>query len=55
MAEQDILNVWYQEDFCQALGVSYSAKYQTDGGPSFFDCYSLLQQTSNKPIQDTEN
>ena len=45
----------HQEDFCQALGISYSKKYQQQGGPSFCDCYHLLQQTSTNPMIDTDN
>lgn len=45
----------HQEDFCQALGVAYSKKYQQHGGPSFCDCYQLLQSVSTNPIVDTEN
>lgn len=45
----------HQEDFCQALGVGYDKKYQQEGGPSFKDCYQLIQQVSIKPIQDMEN
>lgn len=46
---------FHQEDFCQALGISYEKKYQIDGGPSFQDCYKILQQVSINPIIDTEN
>lgn len=45
----------HQEDFCQALGVRYENKYQQHGGPSFKDCYTLIQQVSINPIRDTEN
>lgn len=45
----------HQEDFCQALGVSYARKYQQEGGPSFQDCYNLMQRISNSPIKDQEN
>ncbi len=45
----------HQEDFCQALGISYERKYQHDGGPAFSACYRLLQQVSSNPIQDLEN
>lgn len=45
----------HQEDFCQALGVSHSQKYQQEGGPSFQDCYQLIQKISKKPLIDTEN
>lgn len=45
----------HQEDFCQALGFGYERKYQQDGGPSFQDCYQLIQNVSIKPIEDAEN
>ena len=45
----------HQEDFCQALGISHAKKYQQEGGPSFYDCYHLIQQISMNPLNDTEN
>ncbi|MCW5822070.1 MAG: type II toxin-antitoxin system HipA family toxin [Cyanobacteria bacterium TGS_CYA1] len=36
----------HQEDFCQALGVVSTKKYQTDGGPSLKDCFDLVERTS---------
>lgn len=45
----------HQEDFCQALGIGYEKKYQQDGGPSFVDCFKMLQNTSTNPIVDCEN
>ena len=45
----------HQEDFCQALGISYEHKYQQEGGPTFHDCYRLVQQVSTNPILDAEN
>lgn len=45
----------HQEDFCQALSVNCLRKYQQQGGPSFRDCYDLLQKVSVTPIQDAEN
>ncbi|MFI4937882.1 MAG: type II toxin-antitoxin system HipA family toxin [Candidatus Berkiellales bacterium] len=45
----------HQEDFCQALGISYLKKYQQEGGPSFQDCYHLTEQVTINPIKDTEN
>ena len=32
-----------QEDFCQALGVSPTLKYQSDGGPNMRDIFGLLK------------
>jgi len=40
-----------QEDFCQALAVPPSQKYQSDGGPSIKDSIGLLQG-SNSPTED---
>ena len=31
-----------QEDFCQALGIAPDRKYQSDGGPSAYDCLQTL-------------
>jgi len=43
----------HQEDFCQALGLSSRNKYQEDGGPSFSDCYHLVQSTSSQAPTDS--
>jgi serine/threonine-protein kinase HipA len=40
-----------QEDFCQALGVPPSRKYQMDDGPTVNDCMRLLA-ASDRPTQD---
>ena len=45
----------HQEDFCQALGVGYYHKYQQEGGPSFQDCYHLIDQSATNPIKDKDN
>jgi len=45
----------HQEDFCQALGYGFEKKYQDSGGPSFADCYRLLQDASTDPAIDTQN
>lgn len=36
-----------QEDFCQALGVSPSRKYEKDGGPGMAECLKLLAGSSD--------
>ena len=33
---------------------SHEKKYQASGGPSFADCYRLLQNASSDPITDTQ-
>ncbi len=44
----------HQEDFCQALGISYKNKYQEEGGPTFKQCFDLLADSSELPIVDLE-
>jgi serine/threonine-protein kinase HipA len=43
---------FHQEDFCQALGFGHERKYQEHGGPSFADCYRLIQDVSSDPAND---
>lgn len=45
----------HQEDFCQALGFGHERKYQEDGGPSFADCYRLVQEVSSDPANDLQH
>ncbi|TXS91922.1 type II toxin-antitoxin system HipA family toxin [Parahaliea maris] len=45
----------HQEDFCQALGLGHERKYQADGGPSFADCYRLVQDVSSDPANDLQH
>lgn len=40
----------HQEDFCQALVVPSSRKYQNEGGPGFKDCFELLKNTTQPAI-----
>ncbi len=52
---KDNIQRLHQEDFCQALGFGFGKKYQSDGGPTFYDCYKLIQNVSSNPIIDAEN
>ena len=45
----------HQEDFCQALGYGHEKKYQDGGGPSFAQCYRLVQEASTDPAIDTQH
>lgn len=45
----------HQEDFCQALGFGHERKYQGDGGPTFADCYQLVQDVSTDPANDVQH
>jgi serine/threonine-protein kinase HipA len=40
-----------QEDFCQAMGIAASGKYENKGGPGISACMSLLQ-ASDSPLED---
>lgn len=42
----------HQEDFCQALGVPHSKKYEADGGPGLQKAFALLGSDSTQPIPD---
>lgn len=42
----------HQEDMCQALGVSYRTKYESEGGPSFTQIYQLVTKASDTPLMD---
>jgi len=50
----DIFERLHQEDFCQALGVPSELKYQSEGGPSLKQCFSLLREISSVPIIDLQ-
>ena len=41
----------HQEDFCQALGNMNDIKYQADGGPSFKDCFNLIQEKFSDKLE----
>lgn len=43
-----------QEDFCQALSVPSTQKYQRDGGPSMLTILERLQE-SDRPVEDRRN
>jgi serine/threonine-protein kinase HipA len=42
----------HQEDFCQALGFLPDQKYESEGGPSLQQCFTLLQGKSIRPAAD---
>jgi serine/threonine-protein kinase HipA len=41
----------HQEDFCQALGVPRTKKYQSQGGPGYQQCFRVLKKC-RKPEED---
>lgn len=40
----------HQEDFCQALGIPSTNKYQNEGGPSLKQCFNLIRIASSTPV-----
>lgn len=44
----------HQEDFCQALGIPSTHKYQNEGGPSLKQCFDLLRKESTIPVVDLD-
>jgi len=42
----------HQEDFCQAMGVQSSNKYQNEGGPTLKQCFDLIRTVSSTPAID---
>lgn len=42
----------HQEDFCQALGVPSSNKYEAEGGPGLKACFDLVRRVSSDPTGD---
>ncbi len=44
----------HQEDFCQALGIASTDKYQSEGGPSLKRCFELIRVASSAPVIDLE-
>ncbi len=53
--EQGEVQRLHQEDFCQALGYGHEKKYQEHGGPSFAQCYRLVQEASSEPAIDAQH
>jgi serine/threonine-protein kinase HipA len=43
----------HQEDFCQALGMVSSRKYQAGGGVNLRDCYRIIDEFSENRLEDT--
>lgn len=44
----------HQEDFCQALGILSTNKYQKEGGPSLKQSFDLIRMESSVPVIDLE-
>jgi serine/threonine-protein kinase HipA len=49
--EGDRIRRIHQEDFCQAMGILTSKKYQNEGGPGLKECFDILRETTT-PVVD---
>lgn len=44
----------HQEDFCQALGINASRKYEKEGGPGLKQCVDVIRKNSAYPLLDLQ-
>jgi serine/threonine-protein kinase HipA len=44
----------HQEDICQALGFPHFMKYESEGGPSFKDCFQLVDKVCTEPVVERD-
>ncbi len=44
----------HQEDFCQALGIRASQKYEKEGGPNLRQCAEIIRQHAAYPLADLQ-
>lgn len=52
--EGDEIRRVHQEDFCQAMGLSVSTKYEEEGGPTIASSVELLREHSVAPLADVD-
>ena len=44
----------HQEDFCQALGIMSTSKYQNDGGPGIVDIFNTIKKVCTVPALESQ-
>ena len=52
--EANAIQRLHQEDFCQALGIMNTSKYQNDGGPGITDIFNTILKVSTVPALETQ-
>ncbi|MBR0032157.1 MAG: type II toxin-antitoxin system HipA family toxin [Treponema sp.] len=52
--EADSIQCLHQEDFCQALGIMSTSKYQNDGGPGIADIFNTILKVCTVPALETQ-
>ncbi|HAC31938.1 MAG TPA: type II toxin-antitoxin system HipA family toxin [Treponema sp.] len=52
--EADTIQRLHQEDFCQALGIMSTSKYQNDGGPGISDIFNTILKVCTVPALESQ-
>ena len=52
--EADLIQRLHQEDFCQALGIISTSKYQNDGGPGIADILKTILKVCTVPALESQ-
>lgn len=52
--EADSIQRLHQEDFCQALGIMSTSKYQNDGGPGIIDIFNTILKVCTVPALESQ-
>ena len=52
--QKDSIQRLHQEDFCQALGIMSTSKYQNDGGPGIADIFAAIKKNCTVPALETQ-
>ena len=52
--EADSIQRLHQEDFCQALGILSTSKYQNDGGPGIADIFKTILKVCTVPALESQ-
>lgn len=52
--ETDSIQRLHQEDFCQALGIMSTSKYQNDGGPGIADIFNTILKLCTVPALESQ-
>jgi serine/threonine-protein kinase HipA len=50
----DAIRRLHQEDFCQAMGLPVSRKYEEEGGPTVASCVTFIRENSVDPLSDVD-
>lgn len=52
--KEDSIQRLHQEDFCQALGIMSTSKYQNDGGPGIADIFNTILKVCTVPALESQ-